>query len=154
MENGPAPSGLTEQGRKVTDHWSNLAVTFEGAKNALEKAGVNLDAVTADDLHPLDMIHMGGLSATDEIAELANIQRGNRVLDVGCGVGGPARRFANKFGANVTGVELSPKLSIYSSPVSSLVATGFDRFATWPGGADDRERGAETDAGTDQPRIH
>jgi ubiquinone/menaquinone biosynthesis C-methylase UbiE len=110
MNDAPAPKGLTEQGRKVTDHWSNLAVTFEGAKDALKNSGINLNAVTADDLHSLDMIHMGGLSATDEIAELANIQKSQRVLDVGCGVGGPARRFANKFGANVTGVELSRKL--------------------------------------------
>lgn len=121
MDNSSSPKGLTDQGRKVTAHWSNLAVTFEGAVEALGKAGLDLDNVTADDLHSLDMIHMGGLSATDEIALLANIQPSQHLLDVGCGVGGPARRFANKYGARVTGVELSKTLYDTAVELTKLV---------------------------------
>ncbi|MGI9524695.1 MAG: class I SAM-dependent methyltransferase [Hyphomicrobiaceae bacterium] len=54
---------------------------------------------------------MGGLAATDELAQLAKIDEGHRVMDVGCGVGGPARRLANQFGANVIGIKLSRNFS-------------------------------------------
>jgi sarcosine/dimethylglycine N-methyltransferase len=98
-----------------------LAVTYEGAITALESAGVDLKNVTADDLHSLDMIHMGGLAATDELAQLAKIQKAQHVLDVGCGVGGPARRLADKFGAKVAGVELSRTLFETAVKLTKLV---------------------------------
>lgn len=101
---------LTDQGRKVADHWSRLAVTYEGALQSLEEKGIAADAVKVEDLHALDMIHMGGLAATDSLAFMAGIDSGHRVLDVGCGVGGPARRVASKLGAAVWGLELSETL--------------------------------------------
>lgn len=115
------PAGLTDQGKKVADHWSNLAVTYEGVVEALEKANIDLVSVTADDLHSLDMLHMGGLSATDELAALAGVREGQRVLDVGCGVGGPARRLAGRFGAKVTGIELSRRLFETAVALTELV---------------------------------
>lgn len=121
MTDAKNPAGLTEQGKKVADHWSNLAVTYDGAIGALRKSNIDLTSVSADDLHSLDMLHMGGLSATDELAVLANVRAGNRVLDVGCGVGGPARRLANKFGAKVTGIELSDRLFETAVSLTELV---------------------------------
>ncbi len=115
------PAGLTEQGRKVTEHWSNLAVSYAGAVEALEQSNVDLASVTADDLHSLDMLHMGGLAATDALAELADIRAGHKVLDVGCGVGGPARRLANRFGADVSGIELSETLLKTAIALTELV---------------------------------
>ena len=92
-------SAFTDQGRKVASHWSRLAVTYEGALQSLKEKGI--EAVDVADLHALDMIHMGGLAATDSLASIAGIDAGHRVLDVGCGVGEPARRVASKFGAVV-----------------------------------------------------
>lgn len=113
--------GLTAQGKKVADHWSSLAVTYEGAIAALEKSNIDLACVTADNLHSMDMLHMGGLTATDELARLAGLREGHRVLDVGCGLGGPARRFANKFGAIVIGIELSRRLFETAQALTNLV---------------------------------
>ena len=110
MSESKEESGLTDQGRKVADHWSRLAVTYEGALQSLEEKGIAADAVTVEDLHTLDMIHMGGLAATDSLAFMAGIDAGHRVLDVGCGVGGPARRVASKLGAAVWALELSETL--------------------------------------------
>lgn len=121
MAEAKNPISFTEQGKKVTDHWSGLAVTYEGAIEALKKSDIDLKSVTADDLHSVDMLHMGGLSATDELAELASVQAGDRVLDVGCGVGGPARRLASKFGAKVTGIELSNRLLQTAVALTELV---------------------------------
>jgi MPBQ/MSBQ methyltransferase len=59
--------------------------------NALTAAGVNIDQLTPDDLAPVDEHHTRGRRATVELAALAAIQSGDRVLDLGSGIGGPAR---------------------------------------------------------------
>jgi len=59
-------------------------------------------------LAPLDQFHSGGLAATRELATLAAIKPGEAVLDVGCGVGGPARVLVREHGAHVSAVDLSP----------------------------------------------
>jgi sarcosine/dimethylglycine N-methyltransferase len=112
---------VTDQGRKVAAHWSRLAVTYDGALAALAEAGIDPTAARPKDLHALDMIHMGGLAATDALAEQASIEPGMRVLDVGAGVGGPARRFADRYGAKVTGVELSERLADTAERLTRLV---------------------------------
>lgn len=112
---------FTDQGRKVADHWSRLALSYEGALAALDEAGIDPSSARAADLHSVDMIHMGGLAATDAIAEQAGIGRGTRVLDVGAGLGGPARRFADHYGARVTAVELSEVLADTAERLNQLV---------------------------------
>jgi SAM-dependent methyltransferase len=54
-----------------------------------------------------DQLHVRGAEATVELAELAALRRGERVLDVGAGLGGPARFLAEGFGVDVTGVDLT-----------------------------------------------
>ncbi|MGK7870428.1 class I SAM-dependent methyltransferase [Falsiroseomonas sp. E2-1-a20] len=115
------PEAITEQGRRVATHWSRLAVTPEGARRALEARGIDPAAARPEDLHAVDMIHMGGLTATDTLAELAGIGPGQLVLDAGSGVGGPARRLASRFGARVTGVELSETLHRTAIDLTRLV---------------------------------
>lgn len=75
--------------------------------SALEKAGKNLDALTINDLAPIDQFHVRGKQSTLELAQLAGISAGERVLDVGGGLGGPARTLATLFGCDVTVVDLT-----------------------------------------------
>jgi MPBQ/MSBQ methyltransferase len=74
---------------------------------ALAQAGLDVDALSPDELAPLDEFHIRGREATRELAELARIGSGEQVLDVGCGLGGTARHLATKYGARVTGVDLT-----------------------------------------------
>ena len=54
------------------------------------------------------VIHPGGRRSTEELFSLAHIQSGQRVLDVGCGVGTTAIATARRFRADVTAVDISP----------------------------------------------
>src|SRR5262249_706299 len=74
--------------------------------DALASAGRDVDALTVDPLAPADHFHAGGKGATDRLARLAGIGPGMRVLDVGGGLGGPARTLAT-YGAYVTVVDLT-----------------------------------------------
>jgi SAM-dependent methyltransferase len=67
--------------------------------------GKDLDALTVDDLAPLDQFHGGGKASTERLANLAGLTPGTRVLDVGGGLGGPARTLAAQFGCLVTLVD-------------------------------------------------
>ncbi|MFP4313178.1 MAG: class I SAM-dependent methyltransferase [Alphaproteobacteria bacterium] len=53
-------------------------------------------------------LHIGGLSATEFVLKKLDIQPGMRVLDIGCGVGGPALYAAEIFGCHVSGIDLTP----------------------------------------------
>jgi len=75
--------------------------------DALAAAGKNVDALTIEDLAPADQFHGGGKKATERLARLAQLRPGMRVLDVGGGLGGPARTLAAEFGCHVTVVDLT-----------------------------------------------
>src|SRR5262249_12245955 len=62
---------------------------------------------TPQQLAAVDQFHTRGLPATVELAKLVGITAGMSVLDVGSGIGGPARLLAATYGCEVTGVDLS-----------------------------------------------
>ena len=68
----------------------------------------HLDGLRPDDLFPHDQDHYGGLAATDELARGAQITSRTCVADFCAGLGGTARYLAHKYGADVTGIELTP----------------------------------------------
>src|SRR6266404_4437706 len=68
----------------------------------------HLNSLSADELFPYDQDHYGGLAATDELAREAQISKGSHVADFCAGLGGTVRYLAHKYGANVTGIELTP----------------------------------------------
>jgi ubiquinone/menaquinone biosynthesis C-methylase UbiE len=75
--------------------------------SALEGGGKNLDELTQEDLAACSEFHIGGRAATLALARLAGIEPGMEVIDLGSGLGGPARTLATEFGAAVTALELS-----------------------------------------------
>jgi cyclopropane fatty-acyl-phospholipid synthase-like methyltransferase len=74
-------------------------------QQALVSRGVDWAALRLSDLWPMDQFHVGESSATLALARRVGLQRGSRVLDVGGGLGGPARILAGEFGCRVTVVE-------------------------------------------------
>lgn len=74
---------------------------------ALEKLGIDPTRLKADQLYPFDQLHGRNIDATrDHVARL-NLSASDHVLDVGSGVGGPARYVAATSGAKVTGIDLT-----------------------------------------------
>src|SRR5258708_1427099 len=90
----------------VRDHYHATGLT-ERLKTALSALGPENQRLTPQQLGTLDQFHTRGLAATAELAKLAGITADVSVLDVGSGVGGPARFLAATYGCRVTGVDLS-----------------------------------------------
>jgi MPBQ/MSBQ methyltransferase len=90
----------------INDYWGRDGLG-QAILDALAASGKNLDALTIDDLAPMDQFHGGGKGGTVRLARLAGLTPGMRVLDVGGGLGGPARTLAVEFGCRVTVVDLT-----------------------------------------------
>jgi sarcosine/dimethylglycine N-methyltransferase len=93
--------------RKIHD--AEYAAPDLGARivAALEAAGIPPSGWTPEMLGPADQIHGGGLQQTQRHADLVDITADMHLLDIGCGIGGPARYFATAFGCRVTGIDLT-----------------------------------------------
>ncbi|MBM3222249.1 MAG: methyltransferase domain-containing protein, partial [Candidatus Tectomicrobia bacterium] len=89
-------------------YWSRPHLT-ERLLEVVAAAGIDLRTTTPDIMAPLDQFHGGGKGATRALARQAGISAATRVLDVGGGLGGPARMLAVEYGAQVTVVDLTPE---------------------------------------------
>src|SRR5690606_22893083 len=69
--------------------------------------GKDLERLTVEDLAPATEFHSRGTAATLELAEHAGITADMHVLDVGGGLGGPARTLASQYGCQVTVLDLT-----------------------------------------------
>ncbi|VAV95434.1 probable sterol methyltransferase [hydrothermal vent metagenome] len=82
---------------------------LSGIETALITQGKNSEDVTIDDLAPVDEFHIGGRLATEHFLDQLNFTAQSNILDVGCGLGGPARFAANRYNVHVTGIDLTPE---------------------------------------------
>lgn len=90
-------------------------------RNALERAGKDITQLTRSDLSGLDELHIGGKSATLALAKNSQLPAGGVVLDVGSGLGGPARTLAAEFGHNVIGLDITEGFCRLSRKLTSAV---------------------------------
>ena len=95
-----------EQG--VTAHYTHGALEAV-ILDALKAAGKDVERLAIDDLSGADEFHTGWRPATAELAKELGLGAGMRVLDVGSGLGGPARYFAAHHGCTVHGIDLTPE---------------------------------------------
>ena len=94
--------------RSAIDFYERHPISCEIILAKLKASRGHLEGLTPDELFPHDQDHYGGLAANDTLAERAGIGAGARVADFCAGLGGPSRYFAHRYGADVTGIELTP----------------------------------------------
>jgi SAM-dependent methyltransferase len=97
---------MTDRLDEVRDHYRATGLT-ERLRMALRVFGPEDHRLVPEQLGTLDQFHTRGLAATTELARLAGITADTSVLDIGSGVGGPARFLAATYGCRVTGIDLS-----------------------------------------------
>ncbi|MCQ0989360.1 class I SAM-dependent methyltransferase [Jiella marina] len=74
----------------------------------IEQAGIDPESLTSDQLKAVDEFHIGGAEATAHLLDKLTIDQRTRVLDIGSGIGGPARTIASRYRCEVTGIDLTP----------------------------------------------
>jgi SAM-dependent methyltransferase len=88
---------------------------------SLRNAGKDLAHLIPEDLAPVDEFHIRGREATVELAGRASLKPGSRVLDVGCGLGGPARYLAAEYQCQVTGIDLTQEYVDVANALAEMV---------------------------------
>lgn len=91
----------------ISDHYDQDRL-LSSIEEGFGRLGKPLDSLTIDDLAAVDEFHTGGRPATEALLGRLDLTADMAVLDVGCGLGGPARYCATTFGCRVTGIDLTP----------------------------------------------
>lgn len=105
----------------------------------LEALGKSPTSVDVDDLAAVDEFHLRGPAATRELIELLDVGADSHVLDVGSGLGGPARRLAKATGCRVTGIDLSEDYCAVGNELTGWLGLS-ERVRLEPGDATKLER--------------
>ena len=92
----------------VTDHYQHGDL-LERIAALLDEDGFDPAHPTHESLTPYEHFHGRGVEATDELAGALSVSAEDHILDVGSGIGGPARYLARRFGCRVTGIDLTPE---------------------------------------------
>jgi SAM-dependent methyltransferase len=109
--------------KEVSQHYepSDLVARL---KVALATMGLDVVRPRVEDLAALDQFHSRGLDATVELAQALELDAQTQIIDIGCGMGGPSRYLAAKYGCKVQGVDLS--LSFVEVATFLAERTGLD----------------------------
>jgi SAM-dependent methyltransferase len=92
--------------------------------DAVTAAGKDIDHLAPEDLAPVDEFHIGGRQATIDFAGQLGPRRGSHLLDIGSGIGGPSRYFAQVFGSRVSGIDLTEEYVRVATALAKRVGLG------------------------------
>ena len=81
---------------------------YSRINQAMSDSGLNNKKLEIEDLFPIDQYHARGIGATKDLGKRMPITKNQKILDVGCGLGGPARYYAKEFKCHITGVDITP----------------------------------------------
>ncbi len=105
---------------KVAGHYTRGKLE-EAILAAAKAAGKETAHLTASDLTAVDEFHVGGFEATQMLARGMGLRADMALLDVGCGIGGPARYFAGEQNCRVTGIDLTEEFVKTAESLTRLV---------------------------------
>jgi SAM-dependent methyltransferase len=97
-----------ERSTRIQEHYA-----VEGLSSRLDHAllmsGLATGPLRWEQLAHADQFHVRGLEATKELAIALGATSSDHILDVGSGLGGPARFIEATYGCHVTGIDLTPE---------------------------------------------
>ncbi|TPQ15490.1 SAM-dependent methyltransferase [Streptomyces sporangiiformans] len=93
---------------------------LQHVRNALVPLLSRPGPLTPADLEPYDQLHYLGHQALDNAVTQLGVIPGAEVVDIGAGLGGPARYLAERYECHLTAVELQPELHELSEELTSL----------------------------------
>jgi ubiquinone/menaquinone biosynthesis C-methylase UbiE len=103
---------------QVSTFYSGPGGLVEAISTALDAAGLDRSALRPVDLGPVDEFHIRGRAASLEVVDALGLTADSHVLDLGSGLGGPARTLAEVTGCTVTGVDLTPEFCEVATALS------------------------------------
>ena len=113
----------------VEEHYSESQSLVDAIAASLRAAGIDPEGVSTADLAPVDEFHIRGRTATLALADAMGVDADTSVLDIGSGLGGPARTLAEEYGCSVTGIDLTPSFCAAAGELSRW--TGLDDRTTF-----------------------
>jgi len=105
---------------KINNHYGKVDI-FKNIIKQLEHNNIDTNNLTCQDLDSFDQFHIGGKLATKELAQFAQLPEGMKILDIGCGIGGPARTLAFEFKCDVVGVDLTEEYVKAGKKLTELI---------------------------------
>ena len=117
----------------VAAHYTHGSL-LDAIRAGVTKLGKTPESVTVDNLAAVDEFHIGGRQAATDFLGQLNLTIDDHVLDVGCGLGGPARFVASRYHSQVTGIDLTKEYVETGKALCAWVGLG-DRIALQQGSA-------------------
>jgi SAM-dependent methyltransferase len=109
--------------RRIAEHYARADVNA-AISAGLKATGKDAGPISLDDLAPIDEFHLRGRAATAELTAALDLSPGMRVLDVGSGVGGPARYVAATYDCDVVGIDLTEEFCRVAGLLAERVGLG------------------------------
>ncbi len=103
-------------------------------RDGVAQLGKTPATLMVEDLAPVDEFHIGGRQASEDFLGQLGLTPDQRVLDVGCGLGGSARFAATHYGCHITGIDLTEEYVATGQVMCDWVGLG-DRVSLHQGSA-------------------
>jgi ubiquinone/menaquinone biosynthesis C-methylase UbiE len=109
--------------------YGQMSPSIDTVKESLAAAGVDPEQARSSDLYTrdLDCHNLGMFRMVERLADIVSEYGAptatDRVLDLGCGIGGPSRFLVDRFGCSVLGVDLLPLRVEIAREIAELTRT-------------------------------
>ncbi|MDA0831021.1 MAG: class I SAM-dependent methyltransferase [Burkholderiales bacterium] len=103
----------------VNEHYGTKGL-LDRILTAARDAGIVLHDARSDDFSPVSEFHIGGRRATIDLAKMAQLCAGDKVLDIGSGLGGPARTLVEQFDVRVEGIDLTHEFCVVANELTRM----------------------------------
>jgi SAM-dependent methyltransferase len=106
--------------KTIGAHWARDDI-YGLIVSALNRMSIPLEGLTVEDLAPVDHVHARGFPATVDLADRLPLEADQHLVDIGCGIGGPARYIAQRAGCRVSGVDITEPFVDAANKLTALV---------------------------------